>query len=74
MKFPKERDDELIGIEFERRAQETEVGVLLIIHGRNVWLPKSQIDMREWSSIVGIPRVPSIPKSETMWLCPLIQN
>lgn len=56
MRFLKKDSDELIEIEFERKAQETEVAVLLVIEGRNVWLPKSQIDLRDWSSIVGIPQ------------------
>lgn len=56
VKFPKKQDDDLIEIEFERKAQETEAAVLLVINGRNVWLPKSPIDLRGWSNIVGIPQ------------------
>lgn len=48
--------DDLLEFDFERVVQETETGVLLVIGEREIWLSKSQIDMREWSSIVGIPQ------------------
>jgi hypothetical protein len=49
-------------IEFDSKVRETERAVLLDIDGEEIWFPKSQIDMRDWSNIAEIPEWLAIEK------------
>jgi hypothetical protein len=49
-------EEDLIEIKADGIVKETEAAVLLDFGDKRVWLPKSQIDMRDWSSIMGIPQ------------------
>ena len=50
--------NELISVQYDRLVseKETDKALLFIIDGKNVWLPKSQIeDIREAEKVVDIP-------------------
>jgi hypothetical protein len=49
------RNEDLIEIEFDRIVKETDQAALIDFGDKKIWLPKSQIDLRSWSKIVGIP-------------------
>ena len=53
---------ELIEIEFDQIIRQTDMAVLACIDDKEYWLPKSQIDFREWSNIIGIPEWLAIQK------------
>jgi hypothetical protein len=49
-------NDDLIEIEFDSIVKETDAATLIDFGDKKIWLPKSQIDLRSWSKIVGIPQ------------------
>lgn len=47
---------DLVETEFDSIVKETDMTVLIDFGDKKIWLPKSQIDLRSWSKIVGIPQ------------------
>lgn len=46
--------DSFIEIPFDEIVKETEKAVLIDFGDKKIWLPKSQVDLRIWSKIIGI--------------------
>jgi hypothetical protein len=44
-----------VEVEFDQLLENRPMAILIRIEDKEYWLPKSQIDFREWSSIVEIP-------------------
>jgi len=45
----------LVEVEFDELLENREKAILIKVGSKKYWLPKSQIDFREWSSIVEVP-------------------
>jgi len=45
----------LVEVEFDELMENREKAILIRIDDKQYWLPKSQIDFREWSMIVEVP-------------------
>ena len=52
----------LVEIEFDKLERETEAAILIRVDDKTYWLPKSVVDYREWSNIVGVPEWMAIEK------------
>jgi len=44
-----------VEVEFDELLENREASIRIRIDDKKYWLPKSQIDFREWSKIVEIP-------------------
>ena len=54
--------DGMIEIEFDELIENKPLVILIKIGDKTYWLPKSQIDFREWSNIVEVPEWLAIQK------------
>jgi hypothetical protein len=45
-----------VSVEFDELVQNKELAILIRIDDKQYWLPKSQIDFREWSNFVEVPQ------------------
>lgn len=48
--------NELADVDYERIIHKTELAVLFLIDGKEVWLPKSRIEIDEEQKLVTIPQ------------------
>jgi len=52
----------MISIEFDRLVENRSLAICVEIDRKKYWLPKSQIDFREWSKFVEIPEWLAVEK------------
>lgn len=48
------RSREMVGVEFDELIENRPNAIHIRIDDKKYWLPKSQIDFREWSNIVEV--------------------
>jgi len=57
--------DGMVEIRFDELIEETKLAILIKINDKRYWLPKSQIDFREWSHVIEMPEWLAIKKKLT---------
>ena len=45
----------MVEVKFDELIEERGASICILIEGKKLWLPKSQVDFRRWSSIVEVP-------------------
>lgn len=56
------RQNKIVDVEVDRWLTETPQALLLVINGKRVWLPKSQVEFNEEDGTVSMPEYYAIDK------------